>query len=274
MISEITGNQTTLSQIWIAEKYSQSSFPQCNLAREVLQNHIFSNNEKVLDIGCGDGTISSFVAKEKVPYGSVMGIDASSSMIEWAQMHHHEKNVTFEIAKAETFNFDNLFDLIISFSCLHWIDDQQIVWNNIRKHLKIGGLALVSLNPQPRNHDFASAIDETIQEVSFRPYFDGFKETFIMPYMTIDEYRDTVLRAGLKVDRCIQTIKTLELENKESFVNNVKAWLPHVSQLPDDLQDSFVREIATKFMIKTDQHADGKVILPYSHFFIKATRTN
>ncbi|PCI95272.1 hypothetical protein COB11_02625 [Candidatus Aerophobetes bacterium] len=45
-------------------------------------------DENILDIGCGNGQITATVSKF-IQNGSILGIDLSSEMIEWAKRQYH-----------------------------------------------------------------------------------------------------------------------------------------------------------------------------------------
>ena len=56
-------------------------------------------NERVFDIGCGDGKVTAEIAKQ-LPNGSVLGIDKSEEMIRFAQENFPSKkynNLSFEV---------------------------------------------------------------------------------------------------------------------------------------------------------------------------------
>ena len=67
-----------------AEHYKQNSCFQKTLASEVLAYHQFSSNDVVLDIGCGDGKITSDMANY-IKDGRVLGIDSSLEMVALAK---------------------------------------------------------------------------------------------------------------------------------------------------------------------------------------------
>ena len=68
---------------WNAELYRERSTLQQAMAAEVLQALEMTGSEGVLDVGCGDGRITLEIAR-RVPKGYVVGVDASSHMIELA----------------------------------------------------------------------------------------------------------------------------------------------------------------------------------------------
>jgi trans-aconitate 2-methyltransferase len=68
---------------WDAELYRERSSLQQTVAAEVLQALEVTISNRVLDVGCEDGRITSEIAR-RVPEGYVVGVDASSNMIELA----------------------------------------------------------------------------------------------------------------------------------------------------------------------------------------------
>jgi ubiquinone/menaquinone biosynthesis C-methylase UbiE len=65
------------------KKYSENNSLQYNFAMDMLSNIVFGFSSRVLDIGCGDGAITSEIAKI-VHEGCVIGTDISTQMTEHA----------------------------------------------------------------------------------------------------------------------------------------------------------------------------------------------
>lgn len=258
---------------WKGSDYGANSLWQFELANEVVKNYPFKGNEEVLDIGCGDGKVTAIIAKEKVPKGSVLGMDFSDSMVKEAKTKFSDiSNVSFAWKDAANFHLNKLFDVILSFSALHWVPEQRAVWKGIREHLKIGGSALVSLNPFPRQKEFAQAIVETIQDKTWSSYFVDFAEKKVMAEMSIEAYRDIILGTGLRVDEYKQTTRWSEFKDRATFVGNLKSWMSHVARIPADLQELFVDDLVTRFLRLTNQDPSQKVKMSYNNFMVKATR--
>ncbi|MCB1109758.1 MAG: class I SAM-dependent methyltransferase, partial [Chlamydiia bacterium] len=115
------GNQSNLDLN--ADQYTKNSEIQLTLADKLLENYPIKKNAKILDIGCGDGRITSDLA-HKAPNGKVIGLDASQNMIEYAQQHYPKNkcpNLEFVLEKAEELSITEKFDLIVSFNCFHWV---------------------------------------------------------------------------------------------------------------------------------------------------------
>jgi trans-aconitate methyltransferase len=69
---------------WNAADYAANSVVQQSWARELIAKLDLRGDEHVLDVGCGDGKVTAEIA-QTVPRGSVIGVDASPQMIEFAQ---------------------------------------------------------------------------------------------------------------------------------------------------------------------------------------------
>src|SRR6476620_11808604 len=111
---------------WNAAGYARISSLQEVMAHEALALLSLRGDERVLDVGCGQGRITAQIAA-RVTQGGVVGIDPSRSMIDYATAHFAaaaESNLRFAVADARALAFDNEFDLVVSFNALHWIPEQ------------------------------------------------------------------------------------------------------------------------------------------------------
>jgi trans-aconitate 2-methyltransferase len=66
------------------ERYAQASAHQREWGARIIAELGLRGDERVLDLGCGDGGLTARLA-DLVPGGEVLGIDASRGMIEAAQ---------------------------------------------------------------------------------------------------------------------------------------------------------------------------------------------
>jgi len=102
---------------------------------------------QILDVGCGTGVVTRDIAR--LTKGLVTGIDGSAEMVSVAQTiltKYH--NVRLCMGKAEQLPFpDNTFDLVLCNLLFMWVDDPQLIANEMTRVTKKGGQVLASLEP-------------------------------------------------------------------------------------------------------------------------------
>ena len=76
---------------------------------EVLKRAQARAGEHVLDVGCGTGETTSYLARLVTPGGSATGLDISDLMLAEARQHNqgHDVPVQFHAADAQTYAFDD-----------------------------------------------------------------------------------------------------------------------------------------------------------------------
>ena len=82
--------------------------------------------EKVLDVGCGTGTLAMEVARRVGRAGSIAGIDPSTEQIAWARSKaaRHNVSVEFQIGVIEQLPFpDQTFDVVLSTLMMHHLPE-------------------------------------------------------------------------------------------------------------------------------------------------------
>ena len=87
------------------------------IGRQVMDAARVADGETVLDVGCGCGTTSLELAERVGKHGSVMGVDISRPMLQWARERAAKgkvTNVTFTHADAQIYKFRPEFDLLYS----------------------------------------------------------------------------------------------------------------------------------------------------------------
>jgi len=95
-----------------------------------------------LEVGCGSGVVTRYLAKEYG--GSVTGIDIDPQQIELAKKGASGiNNIRYYEADATSLPFENKrFDVILSFGVLHHVENWLEALKEIRRILKPGGYFL------------------------------------------------------------------------------------------------------------------------------------
>jgi 2-polyprenyl-3-methyl-5-hydroxy-6-metoxy-1,4-benzoquinol methylase len=134
-----------------------------------------NSSDIVLDFGCATGTIASSIA-EKVK--EIHGIDISSKMIQIAENRAIERRIE-NIYFSQSTIFDNRykrdsFNMILSFSILHLLENTDKIMQRIHELLKPGGF-FISLTPCLGEKMFLSNLLGLIRRMGILPYIRRFK---------------------------------------------------------------------------------------------------
>ena len=117
-----------------------------NVWTKILDKHI-PEKSKVLDLGCGSGVFSFYLAMQK--HCPVTGIDGAENMIRMCEA----RRKSLELEQARFIQADiplsndllpERFDAVISSSVLEYIDDLGAVLKDIDGRLEKGGVFIVS----------------------------------------------------------------------------------------------------------------------------------
>ncbi len=88
--------------------------------------------ERVLDLGCGDGVLSTELA---LTGAQVIGVDASPELVIAARA----RGVDAQVMDGHALAFDGEFDAVFSNAALHWMREPDRVLAGVRRALKPGG---------------------------------------------------------------------------------------------------------------------------------------
>ena len=123
---------TMTEQTWNATQYALNGRFVADLAGGVLDLLDARPDERILDLGCGDGALT---AKIIALGAKVKGVDSSESMVAAAQA----SGIDALVASADALDFDHEFDAVFSNAALHWMRNQDTVLAGVHRALKPGG---------------------------------------------------------------------------------------------------------------------------------------
>jgi trans-aconitate 2-methyltransferase len=234
---------------WDPEVYEKSSSTQKKWAEEVISRIQLKENERILDIGCGDGKITAYIAS-LVPEGSVVGIDNSTEMISFAQSKFPPSrwpNLSFQYGNASDLRYQDEFDLIVSFACLHWLLDHKPVLEGIKRSLKFDGRLFIQFGGRGNADEVLKVVDRKISEERWARYFRDF--AFPYGFFGPEIYEDWLEQVGLKATRVELIPKDMMQPGAEGLASWIgSTWLPYIERIPDELRHEFIYEIVSGYI--------------------------
>lgn len=198
---------------WDAANYARRSSFQEAMAAEVLALLELHGNERILDIGCGDGRVTARIA-QRLLTGSILGIDASRRMIDLA-MTQQVPNLHFAVANAASLSFRNEFDLVVSFNALHWLPDPNPPLRGICAALKPHGRAQLRLVPDGERKSLETVLEETRKSETWASYYNDFRDPYL--HLTPDQYAQAAELNGLRVERLHTAAKSWDFLSRQNF---------------------------------------------------------
>jgi len=234
---------------WDAEDYRRFSSQQKKWGRELMDKLRLRGDEDILDLGCGDGMLAAELA-ERVPRGSVLGVDISPEMIRNARLTyppHRYPNLSWEVADASRLPFKERFDVVFSNAVLHWIRDQSAVLVGISRALRPGGVMLAQMGGCGNAAEVACVLVSLMASEKWSSYFHNMD----IPYLfhAPEDYVPLLEEAGLDPVRVELIHKDMVHEGKEGMAGWIRTtWLPFTQRVPQRLREDFITELVDGYL--------------------------
>lgn len=231
---------------WNPTSYGLVNSLQQAVARYALGDLVVRGDERVLDVGCGDGRVTAMVA-DRLTTGSLIGVDPSEAMVEAArQRFPAQGRLHFEVGTAATLAYEADFDLVTSFNALHWETRWRTALERIRAALRNGGRALLVFVCDGERPSIEEVIMETARSPRFREWFEGFAVPFV--HVDPDEYAAAAVSCGFEVEYLTVADIDWDFDSRDAFEGwcaaGTVAW---TSRLPHNDRSAFVSQVITSY---------------------------
>lgn len=226
-------------------------------------------DEKILDVGCGDGRLTVEISKY-LPQGYVIGLDCFPEIIEFAKgkfNRENHPNVEFKLGDARSLEFEKSFDVIVSFSVLHYIHDHIPLLTRFKEALKPSGKILLTFIGEGSNNSFHSLLQELLLHSNWKE-FEKFHYQFYSPA----DYREMLKAVGF----CTNSVEVFsypindrsKIEIKQRIEKN---WLSLTSRIPQKIYDIFIEDLVTIYMERNPPNQSGLIESEEGWLEIQAT---
>lgn len=236
---------------WNADDYDGSHSFVYEYGDDVVDLLAPEAGERILDVGCGTGHLTSDVAERGA---DVVGVDSSAEMVDAAREAHADPE--FLRADATDLAFDAAFDAAFSNAALHWIDDQDAAVSSVRDALRPGGRFVAEMGGAG---NVAAIVDAVNDELTARGY--DARDPWHFP--TIGEYASRLERHGFEVRYATLFDRPTELDDGP---DGLASWLGMFGdELFAPLSDAERREVvaAVEDALRDELFRDGSWVADY-----------
>ncbi|XP_028409536.1 ubiquinone biosynthesis O-methyltransferase, mitochondrial-like [Dendronephthya gigantea] len=227
-----------------AKAYEELNQPQYEAGCKFIDEMNLSPGAKVLDMGCGTGNLTKYIADIVGSCGQTVGIDPDVERIKIAQEKYHEiDNLQFHVGNSVTgFLNDNspYYDVHVTMNAFHWFphEHKKIYIQKAYQSLKSGGKLVILCFDK-------LGFGRTDQS-----------EVLGTHYLTKDEMKKLFHEIGLFSEVVIsQTFLTAHFKSYEIFKRWVKASTHHEIE---ELDPVYVKEMMAQI---ATFHDDGSIVL-------------
>ncbi len=179
-----------MTQTWDPQAYGREGAFVHRLAGGVVELLDAQPGEHILDLGCGDGQLTTRLAAAGA---HVRGVDSSAAMVAAARA----RGVEAEEAPAEKLPYgDAAFDAVFSNAALHWVRGQDEMMSEVRRVMKPGGRFVAEMG----GHGNIAAIRVGLMAVLAR-HGCADREEGVNYYPTPEAYSRRLSGHGFAVER-------------------------------------------------------------------------
>lgn len=245
---------------WNAADYAANSEVQQTWARELIAKLNLRGNERVLDVGCGDGKVTAEIAQH-LPNGTATGIDASPQMVEFSRKTFPPgkfQNLRFRVMDARKIKFERQFDLLFSNAALHWVDDHERILRGAASVLKSGGRLIVSCGGKGNAHDVYVALRPEMRLKRWREFFRKMPTPYF--FYSPGDYEKWLPKFNFEINSLKLVPKDATYDGANGFAAWLRTtWIPYVQRVPENLREEFIAAVTQRYVAKHSPDAEGKV---------------
>ncbi len=206
-LENLTGDQELFRNPDRYEEHSNTQESQAYTFEGRIRNALRDWDEdpqSILDVGCGTGKVTENVLKHNFSRSQIIGIDPSKENIAMAKTEHRgsEPEIEYRTARIEQYapeqEYDQ-YDLIFSNSAMHWVDEQDRAYENMRRLISEDGLLAVHQGAKGTYQELHQITVELIDRYEWRHYFEDLSPPLDLTYYDKEEMTAVLNRHDFEV---------------------------------------------------------------------------
>ena len=212
---------------WNVNKYSKHT--NFELAQPIIKLLNPQENEKILDLGCGDGTLAIEIEKSNA---KVIAVDLSQDMVKRTK----ERGIESYLMNATELKFENEFNAVFSNLALHWVKDSKMVIKKVHTALKDNGRFIAEFGGYGDIKRPLYAMQKVFEN---NKEYGKFNKPWYFPKET--DYKQLLESNGFKVEY-------IELISRPTKIVDITNWLDMftngiIFHLTNEQQINFKKEV-------------------------------
>jgi trans-aconitate methyltransferase len=228
---------------WDPSLYEEKHSFVWKAAQDLLAQLAPRKGERILDLGCGTGQLTSEIASSGA---EVWGIDKSPAMIEQARKNY--PGIHFEVADGAELHFDTPFQAVFSNAALHWMTRPTEVAVRVRDALSPGGRFVAEMGGKGNVHGIHSALARAVRRAGQVPV----AESSLLYFPSLGEYARVLENAGLRVTYAVHFDRPTRLEGGEQGLRNwVRMFADRfIAVVPEPARETVLQEVENELRSK------------------------
>jgi trans-aconitate methyltransferase len=217
---------------WDASLYDARHAFVWEKAKGVVELLAAKPGERILDLGCGTGTLAAEIAARGA---HVVGVDRSFEMIDAARRKFPA--IQFEVCDARSLPFSAEFDGVFSNAALHWIPEAESVVEGVSRSLKLGGRFIAEFGGKGNVRIVVAALENALAQLGISS--DGVSPWF---YPSVAQYAALLEKHALEVSEAALFERPTKLEDGD---RGLATWITmfgssFLERVPEDERTAFL----------------------------------
>lgn len=253
---------------WDPWQYRKFATHRLRPARELLQRIRCDDVAAVVDLGCGEGTVTRLL-RARWPAAVITGIDSSPEMLAAAKAQ--DGNVRWVAGDIGRWQPEQRYDVVFSNAALHWLDEHERLLPRLFGAVRPGGVLAVQM---PRNFEAPThrLLAQQMREGPLEASRERLLRTDSVGEPTF--YYDLLSPLAAEVD-IWETLYLQVLRGRDPVAEWARGTLlrPVLAALQPEQRNGFFAAYAARVREAYPVRPDGATILPFRRLFIVARRT-